>query len=72
MGGVSVFHWVIVSLVALIWILPLWRILERLGYRPAWALVAVVPPLALLLLWVLAGRKWPIPDAAERQRSDPA
>ena len=56
MGSASVFHWVVVGVVALIWILPPWRILERLGYRGAWALVAVFPPLALVLLWVVAGR----------------
>ena len=70
MGSASVFHWVVVGVVALIWILPLWRILERLGYRGAWALVAVFPPLALVLLWVLATRRWPIPDAQGQRRND--
>lgn len=66
----SIFHWFIVGLVALAWIFPLWRILERLGYRGAWALVAVVPPFALILLYVIAGRRWPIPDAEGQLRSD--
>lgn len=63
-------HWIVFGLVALIWILPLWRILERLGYRGAWALAAIAPPLALILLYVLAGRQWPIPDAGSQPANE--
>jgi hypothetical protein len=39
---------------------PAWRILKRAGFRPAWSLVAVIPPVGLwLLLGLLAFVEWP-------------
>ena len=64
--GLSPLHWVIDGIVVALWIVPLWKLLDRLGYRGAWALVTIIPPAVIVLLWVVAIRRWPIPDADEQ------
>ena len=53
-GGVLA---VIVLAVAVV--VPLWRILPRAGLSPWWALVAIVPLGLVILLWMLAFKRWP-------------
>jgi hypothetical protein len=65
MDGFSLWHWLILLLIELLWVTPLWRLLRRIGYSPAWALIAFIPPLWLVLLWVLAFAQWKIADAGE-------
>jgi hypothetical protein len=65
MGTFSLFHWVITGIVAAIWVFPMWRLLERTGRPGALALLAVFPPFALLLLWVLAFGEWQRPKALD-------
>jgi hypothetical protein len=46
-------------LIAALLIYPFWRILPRAGI-PSWvALLALFPLAALILLWVLALKRWP-------------
>lgn len=61
----SAIHWVIVALVLLAWIIPAAKILSRLGLPPALSLLFVFPPLGLIGVWLLAFKRWPIPDARE-------
>ena len=49
---------VMVVMLALV-IIPFWKILPRAGIPAPVALIAVVPLAALVLLWVLAFKKWP-------------
>lgn len=42
---------------------PVGRILGRLGYSPWWALLAMVSPLNVIGLWILAFARWPVEDA---------
>lgn len=44
-------------------VLPVWRILNRLGLRGAWSLVALIPLVNIGLLWLLAVMRWPIEQA---------
>lgn len=49
--------------VLVVWVLtviPIWRILTRVGYSGAWALLAGVPVVGLVLLWVFAYARWPV------------
>lgn len=62
MGAVSLFHWVVVPLVAAIWIVPLWNLLERTGRQGAWALLAVFPLAGLVILWLVAFGTWKAAD----------
>ena len=52
-------HPIFIFLVALLVVIPLWMILPRAGIAPAWSLVAFIPLGLLVLLWVLALRRWP-------------
>jgi len=58
MGTLSVWHWLIV----LIWFVgigvPIARILGRLGFSRWWVIIAFVPLLNLVGLWVLAYAGW--------------
>ncbi len=60
MGNFSIWHWLIV----LIWILvlqyPLWRIVAKAGYPGALSLLAWIPLINFIMLWVFALKKWPV------------
>ncbi len=49
--------WLIVN--AVIWVVPLYRILPRAGMNKNIAFVAAIPAAGMILLWVLAFRRWP-------------
>jgi hypothetical protein len=46
----------VILVVAALTVVPTWRLCERGGIAPAWALVCVVPLGLIVLLWVLAFR----------------
>jgi len=51
MGGYGLFWWLIMGLLIVV---PFWKILPRSGI-PSWvAIFAVIPLVALILLWVVA------------------
>ena len=62
MGSFSIWHWIIVLLL----ILPLWffgRAVGKAGFSPWWVLLAIIPVVNLIMLWVFAYAKWPaLPD----------
>jgi hypothetical protein len=52
-------HWLTsIALVAVV-LYPLGRILSRIGYSPLWSVLAFVPLINLVALWVLATSDWP-------------
>jgi hypothetical protein len=58
-GYYDPFHWLwfIVMIVAVAY--PAGRILGRMGFSPLWTVLAFVPGLNLIALWVLAFADWP-------------
>ncbi len=62
MGGLSIWHWLVLIIIWTIWIVPLYRICGRIGFARGWAFVGLLPPLAMALLWVIAFSKWPARD----------
>ena len=48
------------AIYAFIFVFPIWRILSRLGLGGAWSLLAIIPLLNIIMLWVLAFTSWPI------------
>lgn len=63
MGSFSAWHWLIIGALLFLAAYPIARILNRLGFSRWWVLVAMVPYLNFLGLWVLAFVKW----SAERR-----
>ncbi|MDR7132820.1 hypothetical protein J2X06_000019 [Lysobacter niastensis] len=56
MGGLSIWHWVI----ALTFLVPLWRIVSKAGFPGPLSLLALVPLVNVVLLWVFAFARWPV------------
>ena len=59
MGGLSIWHILIVLIVLAIMIIPAARILRRAGYSPWLGLLYAVPLVSWVLLWVFAYSRWP-------------
>jgi hypothetical protein len=57
-------------LTALIVVLPLGRILSRLGFSGWWALLTLILLFNLIGLWWLAYREWPISEPARDGEKD--
>jgi hypothetical protein len=62
----------VILLFFLLTVVPLMRILRRVGLSPAWALAVMVPGLNLVFFWVFAFAKWPKLDAASRSAGPPS
>ena len=60
-GGGFGFFWIIMIAVMVI---PVAKILGRIGFSQWWAAVAIVPMVNLIFLWVLAFIDWPRDKAA--------
>jgi hypothetical protein len=60
-GGGFGFFWIIMIAVMVI---PIAKILGRIGFNQWWAAVAIVPMVNLIFLWVLAFIDWPSDEAA--------
>jgi predicted ABC-type exoprotein transport system permease subunit len=60
MGGLSIFHWLIVLLLLGIVVFPIGRIVSRTGASGWWALLACVPLVNLVALWFFAFAVWKI------------
>ena len=59
-------HPVLYLVGAILVVIPFWMILPRAGIASAWALVALIPIAPLVLLWVLALKRWPGDEASGR------
>ncbi|WP_233809868.1 hypothetical protein [Paraburkholderia sp. HP33-1] len=65
MAGYGLAHWIAFLVMAVVLLYPIGRILRRIGLSPLWSILALVPLLNLLGLWVLAFVDWPQPDAGK-------
>ncbi len=55
-----------VLFMAALLVIPFWRLLPRAGMPAPVALVAAIPLGAVILLWVMAFKRWPLDDVSER------
>jgi hypothetical protein len=55
----ALWHLILILIVLLLLVLPIWRILKRLGLSPWLSLLYLVPLVNLICLWVLAYTRWP-------------
>jgi hypothetical protein len=58
-GRFTIVHWVSFAVMAALILFPLGRILRRLGFSPYLSLLAFIPAVNLIALWVLALADWP-------------
>ena len=59
MVGYGSGHWLMFVIMAALILYPVGRILGRIGLSPFWSVVAMIPFLNLIGLWVLAFTQWP-------------
>lgn len=59
MGGYGLGHWLLFALIVALIIYPIGRILGRIGLSPFWSVLAFIPFINLISLWVLAFSRWP-------------
>jgi len=59
MGQIGIWQIIITILFSALWIIPFWRIFPRAGLPPALSLMTVIPIVGIILLWVLAFKRWP-------------
>lgn len=52
-------HWLFFLVLIALVIYPIGRILNRIGLSPLWAILAFIPVLNLLALWIVAFSNWP-------------
>jgi hypothetical protein len=71
MGDLGLIPWLISF--AIFFVFPFWKILDRVGFKPAFSLVALIPGGVVVLLWVIALAKWPgLPEVNKNEiRPDP-
>jgi hypothetical protein len=59
MESFSVWHWLIVLVVFLVFQWPFWRIVRKAGYPGALSLLLLVPFVNIIVIWVFAFVTWP-------------
>ena len=59
MTGYGPAHWVIFAVAIAAVLYPLGRILIRVGFSPFWCVLALIPVVNVIALWVLAFADWP-------------
>ena len=59
MWGYGVGHWIFFVVMVAVVLYPIGRILGRLGLSPFWSVLALIPIVNLIGLWLLAFVDWP-------------
>lgn len=59
MYGYGAGHWLWFVVVAAVVLYPTGRILGRMGFSPFWSILAFIPLLNLIGLWIIAFAEWP-------------
>jgi hypothetical protein len=59
MESLSIWHWLIILIYLPVLGYPIVRILNRVGFSPWWAIIAFIPIVNLIGLWVFSFVHWP-------------
>ncbi|SDS62980.1 DUF805 domain-containing protein [Pseudomonas oryzae] len=59
MYGYGEWHGLGMLVVAIVFIVPLWKILTKAGFNGAWSLLMFIPLVNIIALWVFAFSEWP-------------
>lgn len=68
MEHLSIWHWAIIILILIVYLVPAARILQKAGYSGCLCILMLVPPLNLIFYWVFAFVKWPVEQRASLMR----
>lgn len=60
MENISIWHWIIVLLTVVGYLVPIWRIVGKAGFNGALSLLAFIPVVNIAMLWVFAFVQWPV------------
>ena len=63
MAAYGLAHWLMFAVAVASVVYPVGRILRRMGFSPLLSIVALVPLLNLLALWIVAFIEWPKREA---------
>jgi predicted PurR-regulated permease PerM len=58
-GYWSIWHWILFAVFAALVLYPIGRILARIGFSPFWSVIALIPLVNLVGLWIVALVDWP-------------
>ncbi|MFM0415946.1 hypothetical protein [Paraburkholderia aromaticivorans] len=58
-AGYGPVHWIMFAVMVVVLLYPIGRILTRIGLSPFWSILAFVPFVNLIGLWLLAFIDWP-------------
>ena len=62
--GISWSHLIVFALYGLVFVIPISKVLRRVGFSGWWSILAVLPLVGIIALWVFAFVRWPIERAA--------
>ena len=60
MGGLSIFHLLIVIVILILYFVPIVKILQKAGYSGWWCLIVFVPLVNVVMFYVFAFANWPV------------
>jgi hypothetical protein len=60
MGGFSIFHWLVLLGFLWVFLFPISKIVSRTGASGWWALLACIPLVNIIALWIFAYSPWKI------------
>jgi uncharacterized membrane protein YhaH (DUF805 family) len=63
-SGFSVFHALILLVLAFVFLIPYVKVIKKAGYSGWWVLTLFVPVVNFIMLWVFAFARWPLEDRA--------
>ncbi len=65
-------EWVTIGVVNLVmFVIPLWKVFGKAGFRRGWSLLGLILPGGILLLYVVAFARWPQPMGAGVEPNQP-
>jgi hypothetical protein len=57
--GFGLFQLLFILAYILLFMVPVWKIVSKAGFSGAWALLALIPLVNIIMLWVFAFVRWP-------------
>lgn len=59
MGSLSIWQWMVLIIIAVVWVVPAAKILTKAGFSGWWCLVLLIPFINVIAYWVFAFVRWP-------------